>query len=236
MRIAITGDWHLDSVTNGVLRYKDLTDALSSMLSAIENRVDAFVFLGDLCNPDKGVRTLRSITTAGKVARALTTMGINHWWIAGNHDVIDSDEVVTSLSPLGSFTRVIESFEVDLSDPRLMLMFLPYISKMRQDQAELDRWVDNQCSIASTEGRKVVIFGHCTSIQGAMDGTETSHMPRGRVQSFPVEIGKRYGAVMINGHYHTQQVTDDGVIIPGALGRFDFGEEKNRPGFVIVEV
>jgi DNA repair exonuclease SbcCD nuclease subunit len=238
MKIAITADWHLDAVTLGVLRYKDLTDALSEMLEIIaQEKVQAFVFMGDLCNPDRGARTLRAMTTASKVAKSLERMSVPSYWIPGNHDVVDSNEIITTLSPLSAFAEVFEKPEIVVPSKYTKLMFLPYMSKMVQDQLALNRWVEEECVLGSASGKKtLVMFSHSTSVEGAKDGTETSHMPRGKGQELPLAVLKRHGVMVFNGHYHTGQTTDSGVHIPGALGRFDFGEQANAPGFMIVEV
>lgn len=238
MKIAITADWHLDAVTVGVLRYNDLTETLRKMLEAIEQeKVDQFVFMGDLCNPDRGARTLRAMSTASKIAKALDRMNVKSYWIPGNHDVVDSNEIITTLSTLAAFANVFETPEIAAPSKHVKFMFLPYMSKMVLDQGAMNKWVEAELALASAAGKKTVImFSHCTSVDGANTGTETSYMPRGKGQDLPIALLKKHGAIIFNGHYHTGQTTDSGVHIPGALGRFDFGEQSNTPGFMIVEV
>jgi hypothetical protein len=54
---------------------------------------------------------------------------------------------------------------------------------------------------------------------------------------FPIStVRKRWPkAVMMNGHYHERQ-NYRGVQVPGSLVRLTHSEEKNDPGFLVLEV
>jgi DNA repair exonuclease SbcCD nuclease subunit len=237
MKVIVTADWHLDSVTLGVSRFDDLSVALRQLMTtALQERPRLFLFLGDLCNPDRGARTLKAISTVALYARMLAENDIESVWLAGNHDVVDSSDIVSSLTPLGSmpFLHVVEklgSMQID----GWHFVFLPYISRVLQAEIDVRRFVERECVLAADKGLRTVIAGHCTHIDGAVNGNETTLMPRGRTMAFPTDIGKRYGAIMFNGHYHTRQHTPSGVYIPGSLGRFDFGEERNTPSFYVFD-
>lgn len=237
MKVVITADWHLDAVSLGNSRFDDLSVALRAMmLTVVEEKPDLFLFLGDLCNPDRGARTLKAIATAAFYARMLAENEVESVWLAGNHDVVDSSEIVTSLTPLASmpFLRVVESLS-SLQVGNWHLVFLPYISRVLQAEVDVQRYVERECVLAADKGLRLLLAGHCTHVPDATTGNETTLMSRGRNMAFPVELGTKYGALMFNGHYHTKQRTSGGVYIPGSLGRFDFGEENNTPSFYILD-
>lgn len=237
MKIAVTADWHLDSVTLGVARFGDLSKALQEMMHVvIRERPRLFLFLGDLCNPDRGARTLKAISTASFYARTLYEHDIESVWVAGNHDVVDSSDIITTLTPLGSmpFMHVVEKLS-SLTIDKWHFVFLPYISRVLQPDTDVRKYVERECLLAADKGHRIILAGHCTHVEGAKDGNETTLMRRGRTMNFPTDVGRKHGAVMLNGHYHTRQTTPSGVHIPGSLGRFDFGEERNTPSFYIFD-
>jgi hypothetical protein len=84
---------------------------------------------------------------------------------------------------------------------------------------------------------RVLIAGHL-NLEGITPGSETLDMPRGRDVFFPIEealatFGDR--AILLNGHYHERQVYR-GVQVVGSLERLGFGELRNEPGYLLVEV
>src|SRR5574343_1178244 len=102
MKLIITGDWHLDAVTAGQVRIEEAQRAVQQIIDrAEEQRVDAVVFLGDLCNPYRGSRTLRSVTAGVELFKSLVSRaGCSAVLVAGNHDVVHDDSGLTSLSPV----------------------------------------------------------------------------------------------------------------------------------------
>jgi DNA repair exonuclease SbcCD nuclease subunit len=235
MKVAISADWHLDAISNGIARYPDLSRSVDEVVRRVGAECDVFVFAGDLCNPDRGARTLRAIGKAAEVAKNLALFDVESYWIAGNHDVVDSEEALSTLSPLiGGDGVVIEDVFSAPLDEKWWLVALPYISKLRFNQEEFLAKVESELVSISNDGCRALVVGHCTEVGGAKIGNETTLMARGRGMPFPVELCQRHGAVMVNGHYHKRQVTPDGIVIPGSLGVLDFGEEGNTPSFEIV--
>ncbi|MFA4974900.1 MAG: hypothetical protein WC683_20040, partial [bacterium] len=81
----------------------------------------------------------------------------------------------------------------------------------------------------------LVVAGHLC-IEGAMLGSETTDMARGRSVEFPVAACSEAEAnLLCNGHYHKRQ-TVRGVECPGSLVRLAFGEEHNEPRWLEVEL
>lgn len=235
MKILHTSDWHLDAVTCGMRRIGDLERAVRRTVQiAGEQRVDAYVFHGDLADPDCGSILVRVLAIAIEAARDLSSQGISNIWIAGNHDVIEDGGGISTLNPLGNLTphtRVAEKPMI-LSDLGVELVLLPFPSRTRL--YDPDRYLrDNPPRV----GQRRAVLGHCTGLDGVQMGSESRDMSRGAELSFPLAACFEHGvALMANGHFHKQQLTDGGVWIPGALERLRFDEEGHTPGILITEV
>jgi DNA repair exonuclease SbcCD nuclease subunit len=242
-KIVVSSDWHLDHSTYGVQRFGDVAQAVRQTVdAAIAERADLYLFTGDLCDPDDGPWALQSVGFAIEVATALLRRGIASWWLAGNHDVIEDGTGRTTLSPLRALdlpeVRVFEEpslafvpgeSKFDRSKRRVQLLALPFTATSRNyDPEKVVRHYDEQL------GSRAVVAGHMTQLEGAQDGEETTEMPRGRAMKFPL-AACRPGWLKINGHWHDRQVCQ-GVHIQGSVARLTFGEEKNRPGYIVLEI
>lgn len=239
--IVVASDAHIDHVTAGVSRAEETRGALMKAAHAAlasrrtqGNHSTAFLFLGDLCDPDNRGRTFEAQRIAIEVATMLQTAGVDSYWLAGNHDVVDDGTGATTLTPLrglGASVAVIESPEVFEVFPGWPTMFLPYPSLARNysPAAFAGEW----------PGPVMMVVGHL-SVPGVQPGEETAEMPRGRDVRFPVEE-TAHVVLRMNGHYHRAQEApqEQGrpIIIPGSLASLTFGEERNpTPGFVVLEV
>jgi DNA repair exonuclease SbcCD nuclease subunit len=102
MRLLMTGDFHLDAITAGHARHDEVRSAFGQVIERVrDQRIDAVLFLGDLCNPDRGSRTLRAVTAGIEMFQDLVRRtGCTVIAIAGNHDVVSDTTGLTSLSPL----------------------------------------------------------------------------------------------------------------------------------------
>lgn len=235
MKLLITSDWHGDWFTAGVSRYSEIEDsAMETCEAAVKHNVDAFVFSGDLANPDEGGHTLRAIALMARVVSHLSEQKKRCILIAGNHDVSHDGTGMTSLSPLKWIEDVfvVETPTVIYVKPREALLALPYPSSSKVTPEDLSELVTK---IYPRDAEKVAVVGHLT-VPGAEVGDETTDMARGRDVTFPLAATAMAHA-RINGHYHKRQVTPEGIIIPGSLARLNFGtEERNEPSYLIVEV
>jgi len=240
-RIVVSSDWHTDHTTYGVVRYRDVRDAiLQTVDAAIEMRADLYLFTGDLCDPDDGPAALQGAGFVVSVATRLAARGIPFWAIAGNHDVIEDGTGATTLSILQSLGMPeIQVFELpccvtvpgrskELDGRPVPMLVLPYTAASRRyDPREV------VAEHADALGKRAIVAGHLT-LDGITPGEETNEMPKGRNVSFPVE-SCRPGWLMVNGHYHERQVYR-GVQIPGAPARLTFGEVFNKPSYLVIEV
>lgn len=256
MKILFTSDWHLDASTCGVDRFDDVVGAVKeTVATAIAEKVDLYVFLGDLCDPDAN-RSPRCVSVAIDVASELQANDIESRWLTGNHCVIEDGSGTSVLSPLKAAEpkpsagtarwRVIDAPTVELlsrtpNGPPIAFVWLPYVPRCASyDAKEFVRDAGlfaADAGVFATQTVNVVVGGHL-SIRDMHPGSETIDMPRGRDLWLPVdEIAERWpGATVVSGHYHRAQTDPGGILIPGSLARLTFGEESNTPGFLIVEV
>jgi DNA repair exonuclease SbcCD nuclease subunit len=244
MRIISTGDWHLDWITRGVARAEEIESAVhESVRAAVEGAATAYVFLGDLCDPDSGPATFRAIEFAMHIALKLKKQGVPSIWIAGNHDVCNDGRGTTTLTPMRAIVgaersgeaihRAIYLFETPgwmrLAD--LFFLALPFTEPARGY---------NVAAFAKEHIADRAVVGAHLSVPGIIPGEETNEMPRGREVIFPF-AETRAASLRMNGHYHRRQSFDpkDGgppIEVPGSLASLTFGEERNTPGFLICEV
>ena len=238
MKIVVSSDWHLDHVSHGVPRLPEIGAAAFEVVDyAIAQKADAFLFLGDLCDPDSGSSVFRCVSVALEVARRLSKAGIDSHWIAGNHDVIEDGSGDTTLRPLMGCADGVSVYErpgranlVPRSGAVFQLIALPFtatgfgydpaleVRRFRTDKAE-----------------NMIVAAHL-AVPGVEPGEETTELPRGREVVLPVAEIRPYAKTILNGHYHRQQRSPDGVWIPGSLARLTFCEERNHPGFLVLEV
>jgi DNA repair exonuclease SbcCD nuclease subunit len=227
VRILVTSDWHGDRWTMGVPRFPEIERAAHATVdAAIREKVDAWAFLGDLTDPDSGVCVFRCIELLIRCVLRVWEADIDPIVIAGNHDVIEDGSGETSLSPLRALLGSEGTFFLrerpGMIDVRgVPILALPYTATSHRYDPLAQR----------LDAR--VVLGHL-SVPGIVPGEETLEMPRGREVVLPVDRFPK-DAVLINGHYHKQQASGR-VLIPGSLARLTHGEERNEPGFLIVEV
>lgn len=230
----------------GVPRFAEVEAAVwKSVSAAIERKVDLYIFLGDLTDPDSGGATFRAQALSIRVARKLQEHGISSFWVAGNHDTAEDSSGATTLTPLAA---------LDDRDPEKKLV-LPGIFVFEKPQVQhfggyaflvlpftpashgvdLNEFIERMWPT----GEHVVVLSHL-SVPGVTPGEETKELPRGREVAYPFEATKN-AYMRIQGHYHRRQDFDpqDGgppIIIPGSLARLTFGEEEHAPSYLYVEL
>jgi DNA repair exonuclease SbcCD nuclease subunit len=253
VKILHTSDWHLDWKTVGVQRFDEVRAAVRQTVEAAKReRVDLYLCTGDVADPDGGTGVLRCVEVLVETAVELSNAGIESWWVAGNHDVVEDGTGLTTLSPLRGMygRRLCPSRTAVFEEPRLAslggvnFIFLPYPAATKSyDPAEFVR--ESKLAMSTLRegyedmrGRKVVVATHL-QIDGALLGEETTDMARGRDVRFPHEEMEP-GWTVLAGHYHKRQVIRRKgcapVLVVGALARLAFGEQSNTQSFQIVEV
>ncbi len=247
-RILVTSDWHLDAYTAGVSRFDELEAAVeASVGEATSREVSAYVFCGDLCDPDSGSISFRCAELAFATATALERANIRSYWLVGNHDVIENGSGLSTLHALRALGLNRPCLTTVLARPGLEsirtaeLLFLPYAaSSDRYDPRDVARTTVEELG-KKEEPPHLVVFGHLT-IPGIVPGEETTEMGRGRDMVFPYEELCAYGGpiTLVNGHYHSRQAfTPKGgqhpIHIPGSLAQLTFGE-THSPAFTLIDL
>jgi DNA repair exonuclease SbcCD nuclease subunit len=238
MKILHTSDWHADWRTAGVERYDEIERAVDQTVrAAIDEKVDRYVFTGDLCDPEDGPAALRAVSLAIGTAKRLADAKIQSWWVAGNHDVFEDGSGRTTLTPLraldgGILVQVFEEYTFCDMGPDIGCVALPFISAVNSDD------VCKVLRVARPRLRKKTVVLSHLGVRGIIPGDETTEMPRGRDIYLPIEeIDPCW--LVLQGHYHQAQthVVDGRTIhVAGSLARLTFGEEGHSPSYQIVTV
>ena len=234
MKLVVTSDWHVDHVTNGVSRFAEIERAAQESVStAIEQKADAYVFLGDLCDPDAGSAVFRCIRTAIAVASRLWASKIPSIWLAGNHDVIEDGTGETTLSPLRHVDGAcVAESSTQVRFAGVAFACLPFTAATSprpglDPESFLKGW--NHSKDAS------IVLSHLT-VPGVVPGEETTELPRGREVLLPEALAHEKACLVLQGHYHRRQRTALGTQIPGSLARLTFGEQSHFPSYLVAEV
>jgi hypothetical protein len=222
-KMLVFSDVHLDAVTMGVPRFAELHETLGEIKSiAFERGCNSAVFNGDWCNPDTP-RAWRCAEYAAEFAAGLKhDLGIESYWVNGNHDVVEDGHGTSVLSVLQSIDGVeVVSGPDEFVQDGVPIAFLPFTARAKSYDPE--RWAKN------FEPETRWVFGHLNLID-FVPGSETEEMPRGRDVIWPLDALKARcpKAQLIGGHYHGGTLFG-GVHIVGSPGIFTFGEEGNRP-------
>lgn len=232
MKAIIVSDLHADWHTDGFERLEDIRNALEyPVVRAIDLKKQGkdvrFIALGDYSNPaSRNVH--RAIALIVETAGRLGDEHVPNYWMVGNHDVIEDglgSHTLLALKAAGfPLTCVIDRpAVVDFGG-----LFLPYTAAA---------WDYDPAEQVPKVGTIRAVFGHL-SIPGILyEGSETTHMPRGRTMRFPLEECRQRlpGVKLFNGHYHRRQVFE-GINVPGSLVRLTHGEEGNANGYLEVEL
>jgi len=256
MKILVTGDWHADAKTLGHSRSSDVDRAVREMVDyAVDpaSGVDVFCFLGDLCDPDAGSASFRSVELAVSAAVTLSSANVANVWVAGNHDVIENGSGDTTLSPLRPLERAYAGLTEVHERPRasyagtgvdgeaVFIRSLPFAATSHAYDPREHVGRSSKVDWRMTASSHLVVLAHL-AVAGVQPGEETTDMPRGREVLFPRECfpGEDTRTHLFNGHYHRQQTHELAghrpVHIPGAPARFTFGEESHEPSYLLMEV
>jgi DNA repair exonuclease SbcCD nuclease subunit len=228
MRLVACSDPHFDRVTCGVPRFEEVKDSMKATVeAAIEHRATAWLCLGDIMDPDCGPVAFKVLELLLSLTTRLLSHGIRPVFLAGNHDVVESGEGTSTLTPLRS-VKGVSLFErpgtLDLGEG-VELLALPFTpSSHGYDVAEFVR--DNLRP-------GMVVLSHLV-VPGITPGSETTEMPRGREVRLPVDLLKEN--LVLQGHFHKRQIFEGNIHVIGSLARLTFGEEQNEPGYLLVEV
>lgn len=236
-RWCVSSDWHLDRITQGVERFGEVRDAVKELVDfTIAQQLDAFVFLGDVCDPDAGACTWRISKFLVETARRLERVGIPTLWLAGNHDVIEDGSGDTTLAPLKGLICSDQLVTVVEAPSAFALRNVPFSPSpmVCLPFAATSRAYDPATFIEKNAHCTELVLSHL-NVKGCVPGEETYEMPRGKEVYLP-ELPE--GTFVLQGHYHKRQSFKHGgaqVVIPGSLAKLSFSEESHEPGGLLVE-
>lgn len=259
MRLLVTSDWHLDATTAGLDRLGELEDFSRGLEVVVEREeVDVVLHLGDLLDPGHLDESRYQRVLLGCAARLTKAAKYGSVWLAGNHDVIDTDVPTSTLSPLAMVAEEWWGGHGDLYNqlrvlelPRFFtlgtvsFLALPYVARTAMQTPEYQRAYVDAVSAASAVGAPheriapLVVLSHL-SLPGMHP--EAAGEPRGREVSFPVEdVRAMRPDLVLQGHYHARQVVQLGdglqVQVVGAPVRFNFGERQDgERGYLMVDL
>ncbi len=237
MKLLFTSDWHLDHTTDGHARFDEVSAAVDhSVKVATEEKVDLYIFAGDLSDPD-GFAVHRAQSKAMATAAQLKKNGIPSLWVAGNHDVVEDGYGTTVLSPLAAsgLCHVFEAPGVHTIADNVIIV-LPFTPRSHAyEPAAFVRQMGAKLPAKVRQSSRVLVVGHL-GLAGINPGSETTEMPRGREVLWPLdELTKWFPrATLVGGHYHKAQEYK-GVNIVGSLARLTHGEEKHEPSMLLLE-
>lgn len=244
MKLLLVSDVHLDWVTRGRVRFDDLAKAFKAIVPvAIEQKVQRVFFLGDLCDPNRNLSPMRCVELAMSIAIELADHDIPSHWLAGNHDVIEDGSGTTTLTPFRALVAsayyrshifLHEEPSISQLGDGWSLLALPFTPLSHAyDPVE---WVTHVLN----ESYPLIVISHLT-IEGIVEGEETTEMPRGRSVVLPLKMltQRQSWTLVFSGHYHQRRVTPEGlrgkdVVIVGSLGSLTFSEEGHENGFLII--
>lgn len=232
MRIYVTSDWHLDAVTAGVERFKDVLGKVADLAErVVESDADAFVFCGDLANPDNPSRLLRALRVGVGVAASLKMMEIPSLWLTGNHDVVEDGLGTSTLTPIKDVAKVADqpmtgTWHLGDENRLLTWMALPYTPASHP--------YDPEAFVERCDEDVELVFSHL-NVRGIGPGSETKDFLRGREVFLPHRLIQRKWprCRIIQGHYHRPQEFE-GVTVVGALERFTRADVDEPRGWLVV--
>ena len=230
-RTLFTSDWHPDHVSCGVSRFDEVEEAVEATIdTAIAEKVDCYVFAGDLCDPDAGPIVYRCVELALRTAVRLRDAGIPSCWMTGNHDVNEDGSGTSTLTPM----RAVACDQIHVIERPTAIeqfVFLPFVPTSHT--------YDPDAFAKSLQFKRATIVSHL-AVAGIVPGEETAEMPRGRDVVFPHHLFRAgCGATLVQGHYHRSQLFEVPGLAPihviGSLARLTFDAERATPGFLILE-
>lgn len=232
MKLVACSDLHLDAVTHGIRRFDEVANALMQTVDfAISQRADAWACLGDVCDPDSGPVVFRCVEVLQRAVLKLWSNNIPSVLIAGNHDVVESSEGTTTLSPLRALSGYHDGIYV-VERPRTFKVRGKFDVACFPFTAAALPYGPKEHAESIPEG--ALVLSHL-NLEGITPGSEVADMARGRDVFLPIdEVMARKPAAVLNGHIHKAQVYK-GVRVVGAPARFTFGEESHVPTFAVVD-
>ena len=206
--------------------FKDVIDAI------IESKPDYVIHTGDLFH--RASPSNRAITFALTQLNRLEKLGIPLIIIAGNHSTprtTTSSPILQALSTLDNVEAVFEQRYETIEFNDVIFHALPHINDERIMPDQLDA-IDANIKV----DKKNVLMMHCSVCAHYL-------MHEFGEWVYPKEIEELFAKMdyVALGHIHKHQAISPAgshppVVYPGSIERIDFGEARERKGFVLAEI
>lgn len=237
MRVLVTGDKHLDLVSEGMPRLEEQARILDRCLELLaETRPDAYVDLGDLFHSPRPSPAAYAL--ALRYGRALDESGVESYLILGNHDKPTRGRD-HALVPLAAVFRNVHVVDVPRPGVGGRLLLFPHLTEWEAREVGFESaaaWLDSFAEKGLRNSRLVaplLAFTHL-EVEGARGGEDAVkrdtglRIPRAVLDS--PEIARVYA-----GHEHGYAVLERVTVVGSAL-HVTFGEARDPKGAVLVEV
>ncbi len=251
---------HMDPDTGLSTRLSDFIRTFNETIDwAIDKKVHLFVIAGDLFkNREPNPTVQRELS---RCIRRLSRVGIPTFIITGNHDVphawqrANPMEIYSMLEvPYVTIAWKPGLHTIETKAGPVQVVALPWVarSQLTLDGAARNLTPDELSHLAVlliedfvtkmsaqiNRSLPAIMVAHC-AVSEATTSTERSMM-LGNEPSIPrsVLLNEAFDYVAL-GHVHKYQVLGHGrpmMAYPGSLERIDFGEEKDKKGFISVEI
>jgi exonuclease SbcD len=249
-----------DQATGLSTRLGDFLRSLNQTIDwALDNDAHMVLIAGDIFkNRDPTPTVQREFA---RCVNRLSKAGLPTFIVVGNHDVpnawrrASSVDIYATLEVPGVI--IAQKPDVHIVETRagsVQLIALPWLSRSfvlsNSELRNLDNDTLNRETVALVEtfldksverldpSMPAILVAHA-SIQGAVFSSERDIL-LGNDVTLPKSMvaNPRFDYVAL-GHIHKHQVLSHGkppIVYPGSLERIDFGEERDKKGFVVVEI
>ena len=250
-----------DGETMLPVRVMDFLRALDQIVDrAISEPVDLVIFAGDAYKDRNPHPTFQRAW--GERMMRLSNAGISTLLLVGNHDVSPAAGRAHAIQEFDTLAvpHILVADKLRLFGPAelglpVQVLAVPWVSRhammTREESAgksldelltEIETRVGegiNRLLDAADPGLPLILAAHA-SVQGARYGSERAVMLGHELTlSGSVVTDRRLDYVAL-GHIHQHQCLNIGgqppVVYPGSIERIDFGEERERKGFVLADI
>jgi exonuclease SbcD len=250
----------IDQATGLSTRLGDFLKSLNQAIDwALENDVHLVLIAGDIFkNRDPTPTVQREFA---KCIRRLSAANMPTFMIVGNHDIpnawqrANSVEIYSALAVPGVTIAKTPGFHVvETSAGKAQIVALPWLSRSyvlsnsefrnldpdtlnRETVALIETFIDEQ--VAKLDPALPTILVAHASVQGAVFSSERDIMLGSDVVLPKSVVANTAFDYVAMGHIHKYQVLSFNkppIVYPGSMERIDFGEERDKKGFVTVEI
>jgi exonuclease SbcD len=249
-----------DQTTGLSTRLGDFLKSLNQAIDwALDNEAHMVLIAGDIFKNRDPTPTIQR--EFARCVNRLSKAGLPTFIVVGNHDVpnawrrASSVDIYATLEVPGVI--IAQKPDVHIVETRagsVQLVALPWLSRSfvlsNSEHRNLDNDTLNRETVALVEtfldksverldpAMPAILVAHA-SIQGAVFSSERDIL-LGNDVTLPKSMvaNPRFDYVAL-GHIHKHQVLSHGrppIVYPGSLERIDFGEERDKKGFVVVEI